>query len=191
MTEQIAHLMKTLDISEAEAKQMIADDAEIDHGKDLFPLTAEQEKASKQARGTGTRAYTFTKRERKADNDKRELISFFDELLADVSDGEIVITNPERQIDFTYNDRHFRIVLSAPRTPSKWGGIFKIQNEYLYSPLAYLFIVQIAQKTWAEHSRSPRLRMLRISNFVHNVQFSLAKFVQFTNLTFSQNYGKI
>lgn len=119
MKEQIAHLMKTLDISEEEAKQMIADDDAIDHGADLFPLTAEQEKASKQARGTGTRAYTFTKRERKADKDKRELISLFDELLADVSDGKITITNPERQIDFVYNDRNFRIVLSAPRTPSE------------------------------------------------------------------------
>lgn len=114
MTEQIAHLMKTLDISEAEAKQMIADDAEIDHGKDLFPLTAEQEKASKQARGTGTRTYTFSKRERKADEDKRFLIQTFASLLAD---EETVITNPERQIDFNFNGRHFRIVLSAPRTP--------------------------------------------------------------------------
>lgn len=119
MEKQIAHLMKTLDISEAEAKQMIADDEAIERGADLFPLTAEQEKASKKARATGSRAYTFTKRERKPDNDKRELISLFDELLADVSDGEITITNPERQIDFVYNDRKFRIVLSAPRTPSE------------------------------------------------------------------------
>jgi hypothetical protein len=119
MDERIAHLMKTLDLTEDEARKMLADDEKIEKGADLFPLTTEQEKASKKARATGTRAYTFTKRERKADNDKRELISFFDELLADVSDGEITITNPERQIDFVYNDRKFRIVLSAPRTPSE------------------------------------------------------------------------
>ena len=120
MEKQIAHLMKTLDLTEAEAREMLADDEAIEKGADLFPLTAEQEKASKKARSTGTRTYTFTKRERKIDTDKRELISFFDELLADVSDGIITITNPERQIDFVYNDRHFRIVLSAPRTnPSK------------------------------------------------------------------------
>lgn len=118
MEKQIAHLMKTLDISEAEAKQMIADDAEIDHGKDLFPLTAEQEKASKQARGTGTRAYTFTKRERKADEDKRFLIDLLERSLNGAV-YEMTKTNPERQIDFVYNDRNFRIVLSAPRTPSK------------------------------------------------------------------------
>ena len=116
MEEQIAHLMKMLDISEEEAKQMIADDEAIEKGADLFPLTAEQEKASKKARGTGSRAYTFTKRERKPDEDKRFLIQTFASLLAD---EETVVTNPERQIDFNYNGRHFRIVLSAPRTPSE------------------------------------------------------------------------
>ena len=116
MKEQIAHLMNALNISEEEAKQMIADDEAIDHGADLFPLTAEQEKASKQARGTGTRAYTFTKRERKADNDKRFLIDLLERSLNGTVD-EMTKTNPERQIDFVYNDRNFRIVLSAPRTP--------------------------------------------------------------------------
>lgn len=121
MEKQIAHLMKTLDISEAEAKQMIADDEAIERGADLFPLTAEQEKASKKARATGSRAYTFTKRERKADNDKRELVNLlmyaleFCEIPHEISN--ITKTNPERQIDFVYNDRNFRIVLSAPRAP--------------------------------------------------------------------------
>lgn len=119
MEKQIAHLMKTLDITEAEARQMIADDEAIDHGADPFPLTAEQEKASKKARGTGTRAYTFTKRERKADNDKRELIELLFDALEYEADEKPIITNPERQIDFVYNDRNFRLVLSAPRTPSK------------------------------------------------------------------------
>ena len=118
MEEQITHLMNALNISEEEAKQMIADDEAIDRGADLFPLTAEQEKASKQARGTGTRAYTFTKRERKADNDKRFLIDLLERSLNGTV-YKMTKTNPERQIDFVYNDRNFRIVLSAPRTPSK------------------------------------------------------------------------
>jgi hypothetical protein len=123
MEKRVKHLMETLKLSEEEAKQMIADDEAIDHGADLFPLSAEQEKASKKARGTGTRAYTFTKRERKPDNDKRELIDLFlyalefCEMPHEISD--ITKTNIERQIDFVYNDRKFRIVLSAPRTPSE------------------------------------------------------------------------
>ena len=117
MEKQIAHLMKTLDLTEDEAREMLADDEAIEKGADLFPLTAEQEKASKKARSTGTRTYTFTKRERKPDEDKRFLIQTFASLLAD---EETIVTNPERQIDFNYNGRHFRLVLSAPRTnPSK------------------------------------------------------------------------
>lgn len=116
MDERIAHLMKTLDLTEEEAREMLATDEAIDHGADPFPQTAEQKKASKEARSTGTRTYTFTKRERKPDNDKRELISMLDDFIADISDGAISITNPERQIDFHFNGRHFRIVLSAPRT---------------------------------------------------------------------------
>ena len=125
MENQIAHLMKTLDISEAEAKQMLADDEAIEKGADLFPLSAEQQKASKQARATGTRVYTFTKRERKPDEDKRKLIEWLVEWLADTNP---IITNPERQIDFNYNGRHFRIVLSAPRTPYPQGVPFFIQR---------------------------------------------------------------
>ena len=115
MNEQIDRLMQTLNITEEEARQMIADDEAIDHGADLFPLTPDQEKASKQARSTGTRAYTFTQRKRKPDTDKRELIEWLARWLT-ATDGDLTITNPERQIDFTYNGRHFRIVLSAPRT---------------------------------------------------------------------------
>lgn len=113
MDERIAHLMKTLDLTEEEAREMLATDEAIDHGADPFPQTAEQKKASKEARSTGTRTYTFTKRERKPDEDKRKLIEWLVEWLADI---DPTITNPERQIDFTYNNRHFRIVLSAPRT---------------------------------------------------------------------------
>ena len=119
MTEkQIENAMKALDLTREEAIEMLAEDEEIDHGANPHPLTPEQEKASKQARSTGTRTYTFTKRERKPDEDKRALIEMFRDMLccsADVSDWNI--TNPERQIDFIFDDRHFRIVLSAPRDP--------------------------------------------------------------------------
>lgn len=121
--DRIQQLMKSLDLTEAEAREMLEADAEIDKGADLFPLTAEQEKASKQARATGTRKteYQFSKRERKPDNDKRELVKLvkyaleFCEIPHEISD--ITVTNVERQLDFTYNGRKFRIILSAPRAP--------------------------------------------------------------------------
>ena len=122
--DRIQQLMKSLDLTEAEVREMLEADAEIDKGADLFPLTAEQEKASKQARATGTRKteYQFSKRERKPDMDKRELVELVRNALQNpevdfdpVSD--ISVTNVERQLDFTYHDRKFRIILSAPRAP--------------------------------------------------------------------------
>ena len=117
--DRVQQLMKSLDLTEAEAREMLEADAEIDKGADLFPLTAEQEKASKQARATGTRKteYQFSKRERKPDPDKRCLIDLLFQSLDPQADAHPTITNPERQIDFAYNGRNFRLVLSAPRAP--------------------------------------------------------------------------
>ena len=117
--DRVQQLMKSLDLTEEEAREMLEADAKIDKGADLFPLTAEQEKASKQARATGTRKteYQFSKRERKPDPDKRCLIDLLFQSLDPQADAHPTITNPERQIDFAYNGRQFRIVLSAPRAP--------------------------------------------------------------------------
>lgn len=125
MTEkQIQHAMKTLDLTHEEAIAMLQEDEAIERGANPHPLTPEQEKASKAARivSTGPRT-TSVKRERKEDEDKRRLIKLFYEALTNCddakmsADGECVaeITNAERQIDFIYNQRKFRIVLSAPR----------------------------------------------------------------------------
>ena len=116
MTEQVKNLMKALDITEQEALELIKDDEKIEKGEKLFELTDEQKANSKKARQTGTRTQTTpTKRERKADTDKREIIQNLDEVLTDFCD-DVKVTNPERQIDFEFNGRKFRVVLSAPRS---------------------------------------------------------------------------
>lgn len=123
---RIQRLMKNLDLTRQEAIDLLKDDKAIDQGKDLHPLTAEQEKVAKKMRQADRQptAYKFSKRERKADNDKRFLMEALAWLLtseeAQVGDNvlaeQVEITNPERQIDFVYNGRKFRIVLSAPRS---------------------------------------------------------------------------
>ena len=120
----IAIMMKRLQCTREEAIEVIQEDEAIDRGADPHPLTPEQEKASKAARivSTGPRT-TSVKRERKEDIDKRRLIKLFYEALTYCDDAEmsangecvVEITNAERQIDFIYNQRKFRIVLSAPR----------------------------------------------------------------------------
>ncbi len=115
--DRIDLLMKNLGITESEAIEVLKADQQIDKGEKLFELTAEQSKASKQARivpRTPT-AYNFTKRERKADNDKRELIDLLVESLTPRANN-LDVVNAERELTFIYNDRKFKIVLSAPRS---------------------------------------------------------------------------
>lgn len=117
MDDKVAEIMRLLGCTEKEAAQVIADDKRIDKGEKLFEQTAEQKANSKKYRQADRNptVYSFTKRERKADEDKRKLV----ELLAaalNLADITNEVTNAERQIDLTYNNRKFRIVLSAPRT---------------------------------------------------------------------------
>jgi hypothetical protein len=111
----IDKLMKTLDITREEALQLIEDDKAIDRGAKMFDLDPELEKASKRARqAPRTSTPTPTKRTKKEDTDKGYLISEIVKALAECD--KVEITNPERQIDFEFSGRKFRIVLSAPRS---------------------------------------------------------------------------
>ena len=115
--EKLETLQRNLDISEAEARQVMEDDQRIDRGEKLFELDSDQKQAEKKARSTGTRTvYNFQKRERRADNDKREIINCLDEALCGIADKMTEIVNPEREILFTYNGKNYKVVLSAPRT---------------------------------------------------------------------------
>lgn len=113
----IAEIMRLLDISEEEAKQLIADDKAIDKGADLFPLTAEQKKAEKKARGTGTKTvYTFTKRERKENTTKSAVIAQLYEFLASLDSVEnLTVTNKEREITFSIDEKNFQLNLIQKR----------------------------------------------------------------------------
>ena len=117
MTE-LENIMQLLGCSEEQAKQVIEDDKRIDKGEKLFELTAEQQVVAKKYRQGDRKptVYNFNTRERKADNDKRELIALLNATLNEVTETEPTVTNPERQIDFLYKGKKYRVVLSAPRT---------------------------------------------------------------------------
>jgi hypothetical protein len=119
MNERIKQIMKALDVDEQTAREIIADDEKIDKGEKLFELTADQKQAEKKMRAVGTRTptvYKFTKRERKADTDKREVISAITGTLEVLGAEGIEVTNPEREIVFLCHGRKLKIVLSAPRS---------------------------------------------------------------------------
>lgn len=108
--------MEKLDVTEAEARAILADDAKIDKGEKLFELSKEQKQAEKSMRAAGRTptVYKFTKRERKADPDKRFLIETLELALSPFAE-EVETTNLEREITFVYKGRKYKIVLSCPR----------------------------------------------------------------------------
>lgn len=118
MEEKIKFLMENLGCDYETAKQVVLDDERIDKGEKLFEQTAEQKANSKKYRQGDRKptVYKLDKRERKADADKRQLIALLCASVGEVADNEPTVTNIERQIDFEFRSRKFRVVLSAPRT---------------------------------------------------------------------------
>jgi len=111
--DEIQKMMKKLDLTRAEAIQLLQDD-EDDVSVDL---TAEQKKVVKEmSQGDRKKEMTARKRERKADDDKRHLISLLEIAIghnSDVSDFEIV--NVEREVMFRYKGTLYRFTLMKPR----------------------------------------------------------------------------
>lgn len=130
MTEkQIANMMKTLKISREEAIEVIREDEAIDKmsmSEVDNDLTPEQKKAKKKATNTTgdktKRAYTFTKRERKPDEVKREIIETIAQNLDRACCGEdlthptnIQIVKPEKEITFVLFGDEYSVTLTKHR----------------------------------------------------------------------------
>ena len=115
----IKTLINKLGCDEETAKEIIETDKRIDKGEKLFDLPPDLEKGAKKARNAGNcNGYTKPKERAKAeDRQKRFLI----DIISNALNGHILggcsmeITNPEREINFEYNNRKFKIVLSCPR----------------------------------------------------------------------------
>lgn len=117
MSKQI-EAMRKMGMSEEEIADVLESDKRIDKGEKLFELDPELEKGAKKARQADRKptAYNFQKRERKADTGKRDLISALVGAVAPLADGEVEVTNIEREFVFTVDGRKYKVVLSAPRS---------------------------------------------------------------------------
>lgn len=120
---KIQEIMTLLDCNEEQAMDIIQRDKEIDKmtvRECESDLTQEQKASAKKARQGDRKptVYKFDTRAKKSDLDKAHLIHLLADCLCMVtkSEEDLVVTNAERQIDFVYNGRKFRVVLSAPRT---------------------------------------------------------------------------
>ena len=107
--------MKTLNISEAEALEIIKTDKEIDRGAKLFELPEELKAGAKKVRQAERKSNaTPTKREKKVNNDKLFLMETIKNALADCDNLEL--TNPEREMIFHFNGVKYKLTLACPRS---------------------------------------------------------------------------
>ena len=119
MEEQITRIMSALNVDRAQAEEIYQADKAIDRGEPMpFDLTPEQEKATRIYRQVARPVMVESKpRPRKADEDKRCLMSLLAECVENVAEGSAVdVTNPERELVFHYNGKKYKITLSAPRS---------------------------------------------------------------------------
>lgn len=110
--------LKNLGLTDEEIADVIETDKRIDKGEKLFELDKEFEKGAKKARMSGNcNGYTKTNKEKKVDLEKRAIIQCMTEIAENLADnGTVNLTNAEREFDFVYKGRKFKIVLSCPRT---------------------------------------------------------------------------
>ena len=123
MNDQIQKLMKTLDISEAEAKEILAYDDDVDKGKKTeFDLTPEQERDTRKYRQADRKptVYDFkTKRERKPDFEKQQIIAEIADFLSEKDDYDVSIVKKEREISLIIGSNNYSITLTKHRPPKK------------------------------------------------------------------------
>ena len=124
----IQNAMKTLDISREEAIEMWNDDHDIDAGKAKdFDLDPAKQKVVKEMTKAGgkARAKETKPRERKPNDEKREIIKYlayylgecdkFDENFAET----VKIVNVEREITFKIGENDYSCVITCHRKPKK------------------------------------------------------------------------
>lgn len=116
MTEK-EKLMTLLNVSEAEALDIMAYDKAVESGKATeYDLTKEQKKVASDMTKTGTRVYNFSKkREKKVNETKADLIAYLVEKLNEWEAENVEITNAERQICFSVGDNKYDLTLTQKR----------------------------------------------------------------------------
>lgn len=122
--KRVADIMKKLNCTEEEALDVLETDKAIDKGAKPFELTDQQKRVSKQSRQIARKPKEQTNKAKREDNEKQEFMRKLVEFLETSGASDVVVTNPERQVDFKLphidkdgNDtvRKHRLVFSVPR----------------------------------------------------------------------------
>ena len=117
---QVERIMRSLGVTEAEAKIILAEDKAIDRGERMdFDLSPEAEKEAKKMANTGTRKTTKTTRTRKENPTKAHAIAEIAQFLTENGYEMVNITNAERQIAFKIGENDFELTLVQKRKSKK------------------------------------------------------------------------
>lgn len=112
--------MKLLDISKDEAIQMWLEDNDYCENEEVEILTAKakENKAVQHGAVNANKSRAATKRERKPDVEKEEIISKLAEFLETIGNS-VKITNKSKLIEFEIGENHYKVDLIKQRPPKK------------------------------------------------------------------------
>lgn len=112
--------MKLLDISKDEAIQMWLEDNDYCENEEVEILTAKakENKAVQHGAINANKSRAVTKRERKPDVEKEEIISKLAEFLETIGTS-VKITNKSKLIEFEIGENHYKLDLIKQRPPKK------------------------------------------------------------------------
>lgn len=112
--------MKLLDISKDEAIQMWLEDNDYCENEEVEILTAKakENKAVQHGAVNINKSRTATKRERKPDVEKEEIISKLADFLETIGTS-VKITNKSKLIEFEIGENHYKVDLIKQRPPKK------------------------------------------------------------------------
>lgn len=119
--QSVYNNLRKMGLTDEEAKEVISADKAIDKGEKLFELTEEQKQAEKKYKNTHTRtvktAYGQTQtKEKKIDEVKIGLIELLTTVIAEQpACNSLTVVNTEREFNFLWGDKKYKIVLSCPR----------------------------------------------------------------------------
>ena len=119
---QCKRIMTALKVSEAEAREILAYDAEVEHtSKAEFDLPPDKLEVARKFAHTGTRKMKETglnlpKKERKPNEAKREIVEALRQAISEMSDN-VTVTNIERQISFELDGETYEVTLVQKRKP--------------------------------------------------------------------------
>lgn len=117
MTEQVKNLMQTLNISEAEALEIIEEDKEIDRGAKLHELPEDLKAGAKKARRADRKKPAEIHRERKVDETKKRILEYC-RIPLEGAGAKVLEMKTETEILFSYGEDTYTLKLTKHR-PAK------------------------------------------------------------------------